>query len=138
MNEFLHENPQALDDLKKRIQEVRKRLTTDGDLPLLDLDTLTRDDVELWKDYEKFIELLGVAVEKYELADLKVAVEYLFEKIKSAKPSLFTSFIANRLTGIKGWCDMIGLNKFEHMAPSLWTKIKEQLDFQRKNIISIS
>ncbi len=139
MNEFSHENPTTdpLDDLKKRIQELRKQLSKDGDLSLLDLETLTTEDVELWKDYEKFIDLLQSAVEKSDLAELKIAVDYLYEKVKSAKPSLFTSFIANRLTGIKGWCDMIGLNKFEHTAPQLWSNIKEQLEFQIKNIISI-
>jgi hypothetical protein len=139
MSEVLSENPHhAIEDLKKRIHDVRKRLTTDGDLLLLDLETLTNEDVELWKDYEKFIDLLTLAVEKHDLTDLKGAVEYLYDKVKSAKSSLFTSFIANRLTGIKGWCDMIGLNRFEHNAPSLWNSIKEQLEFQRKNILSLS
>ncbi len=138
MGEVLSENHQALDDLRKRIQELRNRLIKDGNLQELDTETLTTEDVELWKDYEKFIDLLTLAVEKHDLTDLKGAVEYLYDKVKIAKSSLFTSFIANRLTGIKGWCDMISLNRFEHMAPSLWNSIKEQLEFQRKNIISIS
>lgn len=139
MNEFLHENPQAdIEDLKKRIHDVRKRLTTDGDLPLLDLETLTTENVELWKDYEKFIDILQSAVDKNDSAELKIAVDYLYQKVINAKSSLFRSFIGNRLTSIRAWSQMIALNKYEHSPYDLWSNIKEQLEFQRKNIISIS
>jgi hypothetical protein len=137
MSEVLSENPHhAIEDLKKRIYDVRKRLTTDGDLPLLDLETLTTEDVELWKDYEKFIDLLQFAVDKNDSAELKIAVDYLYQKVINAKSSLFTSFIGNKLTSIRGWSQMVALNKYEHIADELWTRIREGLEFQRKNIIS--
>ncbi len=138
MNEFLHENHQALEDLRKHIQELKNRLVKNGDLKELVVETLTNEDVELWKDYEKFIDLLQSAVDKNDVGDLKGAVDYLYDKVINAKSSLFRSFIGNRLTSIRACSQMIALNKYEHRAYELWSNIKEQLEFARKNIISIS